>query len=642
MKKTISVLMILLLLLTACGQKEVTVQTADSGETQIANPWREVTEAEAKAVYPQTFAVPVGAENAVWRLMESAGTPALLELDFELDGMRFTARQQQTGDRAEDLSGMQYTWTSQDSVTLRSGLAGNMYRCAGEDGYADLCTLYDGASGVSYSLGVTAKDLDGFDLQAVAEALFPPAVPDIGEQERILEENRSLWTFDGDGYAPDWQYAFTDLDHNGLLEVLSASTQGSGIFTYVRFYEVLPDGSGVRDLCSADTQTEGPDDWPEIALDTIPCYHDSASDRYYYVCSNDLRDGAGHSVTQLAAICLKDGTATVEYLAAADVQQTQDGEQRTYTDGEGNPITEEEYMSAEERRFSGMERSELKPDWTAVTSPQAGPVREDGERFEAVIVVEGMEETVQYEHVRSDALGFEMDYDYENFVRRSEADRECFISSWDDPDNPENYLEVRKSPQDAKTAAAEMVELLSNEYEVRREDDFVLERAGSCIRLHADEVKGGGYMPEQLQTVYVIPAGEGCLIATEHCYIVESEGFSVRFRSMMDTLAVTDGTAGVDLSAEQALAAVRRYCALSNPGLESVVKEGKYPVYWEIESSSREEIVVLFRSYTGALTRYLVDPVSGETSVTESVPGITSGEQPAGERFNAKDYLLSV
>ena len=73
----------------------------------------------------------------------------------------------------------------------------------------------------------------------------------------------------------------------------------------------------------------------------------------------------------------------------------------------------------------------------------AEPGREDGERFESTIMMEGMEEPVSYEHLKNTALGFQMDYDYENFVRRSEADRELFISDWDDPESPENYLEVR-------------------------------------------------------------------------------------------------------------------------------------------------------------------------------------------------------
>ncbi len=435
------------------------------------------------------------------------------------------------------------------------------------------------------------------------------------EQRRILEENRSLWAFDEGEYAPDWYYAFTDLDHNGLLEVLSASTQGSGIFTYAHFYEVLPDGSGVRNLYHADGEIEGPDDWPEIILDTLSCYYDSAADRYYYVCSNDVRDGAWHGMTQLAALSLKDGTATIETLAAMDVQLTEDGEQRTYTDGEGKPISEEDYNSAVERRFAGMARSKLKPDWNAVARPQAEPVRHD-------------------------ALGFELDYDYENFVRRSEADREIFVSCWDDPEKPENYLELRYNPQDAGTVAANICAFLSGEYEVRRDDAFELEQLGSCIRIDADEVKGGGYMPEQLQTVFVIPAGDGCRIAWERTYIVESEGFGRRFGYMMQTFSLLPAQGEKKLSDEQAVAAVRNCCIIQNPALAETVKSGEYPSYWEALSSDGNEIVVLFRSYTGAQIRYYIDPVSGETTVTELVPGVTDEEQRTGESLNAWDYLF--
>ena len=53
-------------------------------------------------------------------------------------------------------------------------------------------------------------------------------------------------------------------------------------------------------------------------------------------------------------------------------------------------------------------------------SSEAGSGKKDGERFEDVIILEGMEETVRYEHVRNDTIGIEMDYDYESFVRKSE------------------------------------------------------------------------------------------------------------------------------------------------------------------------------------------------------------------------------
>ena len=93
------------------------------------------------------------------------------------------------------------------------------------------------------------------------------------------------------------------------------------------------------------------------------------------------------------------------------------------------------------------------------------------------------------------------------------------------------------------------------------------------------------------------------------------------------------------LSDEQALSAIRSYCYLANPALEAIESDGEYPVYWDIASSSDQEIVVLFRSYTGAQKRFYIDRASGETSVTEFVPGIIDEEQQTDESFNVKDYF---
>ena len=372
----------------ASAETSGTAKTAAAGTSDtagasagdwIANPWRDITENEAGKIYPGTFHVPAGAENVSWTVLDAeadaSGMPgALVQLSFDLDGNNFTAREQRTGSKDVDQSGMYYEWTNREESVLQNGNGGGipciLYRFIGEDETADLCTWYDEESGVSYSLSVVAEDLDGFDLRAVAESIIAPDVPPIEEQRRILEENRSHWTFDEEDYTPDWYYAFTDLDHNGLLEVLAASTQGSGMFTYVHFYEVLPDGSGVRNLCQADEETDGPDAWPEIVLDSIPCYYDSSSDRYYYVCTDVFRDGAAHSISTTTALSLKDGVAELEYLASMEIEMTDEGEQKTYTDGKANPITEEEYNKAVENRFGGMEKSELKPEWNAIEASE--------------------------------------------------------------------------------------------------------------------------------------------------------------------------------------------------------------------------------------------------------------------------------
>ena len=169
MKKALVLLaLIMLLALAACGGAQQ--------EEELANPWHDITEAEAAELCPASFAVPEGAENARWSVMDAEeGASPLVQLSFDLDGNSFTAREQLTDDAGADISGMYYDWTAQLDETLQNwgGLACRSSRHVGDDGYADLCAWYDEASGVSYSVSVTAEDLDGFDLLAVAEALAP-------------------------------------------------------------------------------------------------------------------------------------------------------------------------------------------------------------------------------------------------------------------------------------------------------------------------------------------------------------------------------------------------------------------------------------------------------------------------------------
>lgn len=181
----------------------------------------------------------------------------------------------------------------------------------------------------------------------------------------------------------------------------------------------------------------------------------------------------------------------------------------------------------------------VEPQTAEIETTESAPLsgRQDGERFEDVIVMEGMEETVKYEHVVSKTLGFEMDYDYESFVRRSETDRERFISAWDNAENPENYLELTYSAESAEAVEASVRETLSQDYDLV-EETRTLDRAGDCVRIEASAIKGTNTMAEQIETVYIIPASDGCRIATTHYAIEGSEGFGRRFDYMLNTLSV--------------------------------------------------------------------------------------------------------
>ncbi|MBR1476956.1 MAG: hypothetical protein IJ608_03225 [Lachnospiraceae bacterium] len=153
-------------------------------EVGMANPWREITAKEAAEAIPNLFKAPDGAEVLAWTMLDDAaeanGKPgSLVDLQFSMDDLIFDARAQVTGDEYMDLSGLNYEWTAEDETTLSGWGGGNMsaktYRNINDSGMIDLITWYDTEVGISYSLSVAAADLEGFDIQAVAEQMYDPS-----------------------------------------------------------------------------------------------------------------------------------------------------------------------------------------------------------------------------------------------------------------------------------------------------------------------------------------------------------------------------------------------------------------------------------------------------------------------------------
>lgn len=210
-------------------------------------------------------------------------------------------------------------------------------------------------------------------------------------------------------------------------------------------------------------------------------------------------------------------------------------EEEEYTDGTGTIV-----FNYEENSFTWHEdQSEYGTDMVFKWAPAASEtVREDGERFEAVIILEGMEETVPYEHIVRGDLGFEMDYDYESFERHSDPELESFLSVWDGPGNPENFFEVTFSGEDADTIAAAVREELSQTYDLY-EETRELDRAGECLYMEASVLKGTKNMADQLQMVYIIPTADGCIVARVYCSAEAAEGFARRCNYMINTISAT-------------------------------------------------------------------------------------------------------
>ncbi len=237
-----------------------------SEDTTLANPWENTTEEEAWQECAFLFHAPEGAENVQWRIARSLADPSglpgpMVEVNFDLNGLSFTARAQNTGDTVSDISGTNYEWTVEDDIKLANWGGGNMtgkaFRFVGDSEYVDLITWYDIEIGVSYALTVSAEDLDGFDLQAIAEAMY-----DISKQPgaNIPEE---------EAYIP------TDI---------------TGCDTFTQIVDKLEEGRGYANTTVGDTDilliSQGTYDYDGIAaaIDAeLYWYHDGVPEYIDYV-----------------------------------------------------------------------------------------------------------------------------------------------------------------------------------------------------------------------------------------------------------------------------------------------------------------------------------------------------------------------
>ena len=147
-------------------------QPGDNTEVVVGlpNPVSELDESEI----PTDIVAPEGATNIKWSKIDVGDSP-VIQLTFDYADQTFTAREQVTGDLFSDISGMYYTWTATEDVRLSNWAGGEMpatiYSYVGDDESAQLVTWYDIETGVSYSLSTTGADLDGLDIQVVADAI---------------------------------------------------------------------------------------------------------------------------------------------------------------------------------------------------------------------------------------------------------------------------------------------------------------------------------------------------------------------------------------------------------------------------------------------------------------------------------------
>ena len=124
--------------------------------------------------------------------------------------------------------------------------------------------------------------------------------------------------------------------------------------------------------------------------------------------------------------------------------------------------------------------------------------------------------------------------------------------------------------------------------------------------------------------------------ATEQTESTEQEEVT---ETTEDVQTEEDEAAEELITEDQALQAIKNYRYSIDPDLKEMEDSDEYTIGWDVSTNERNDIVVLYRAYTGAEIRYYIDPKTGEAFATELVPGIIDEEQFTEETLNINDYL---
>ena len=158
----------------ACGSskeaaEEISVEATETTEATegLANPWEESSKEEISEVVGGDMEPLEEATDAQYLLNLDEG---IGEMSFNYLGAECVARVKTT-EELEDISGMNYDNWETEAVEIGE-IKGEFKATKDGDNTVQVINLYDPSTEISYSLSAVGKDLDGMDIQGLAEGTF--------------------------------------------------------------------------------------------------------------------------------------------------------------------------------------------------------------------------------------------------------------------------------------------------------------------------------------------------------------------------------------------------------------------------------------------------------------------------------------
>lgn len=138
----------------------------------IASPWETLSAEQLKALTALPLNLPEDAEQTAYRWYRM---DEIAEMQFTWKNGDFCFRAQNTEpqeDSVKDISGLYFTWEYEEPVKINGNRGTIGLVQSGTGDMVERCIWYDDARQTVYSLSVTAPDVDGLDLIAVAENII--------------------------------------------------------------------------------------------------------------------------------------------------------------------------------------------------------------------------------------------------------------------------------------------------------------------------------------------------------------------------------------------------------------------------------------------------------------------------------------
>ncbi len=170
----------------------------------------------------------------------------------------------------------------------------------------------------------------------------PEDLDEVGKQLKVITDNKDVWFNNSETEGTTVYYAVTDLDRNDKLEIISAYTAGTGLFTTAHIYEVESLETGLVERTKP--EEDATNIYPEIVTDHATRIYDKNTGIYSYVFKDAVRESASSSFDLTELVSLKDGFMKVSTRAGIHTTVDSSNRKKTeYVDPDLKVIDEVEY-----------------------------------------------------------------------------------------------------------------------------------------------------------------------------------------------------------------------------------------------------------------------------------------------------------